>query len=96
VFPAILHFDCNIADILLPVNIPLGLFVCFRGVVVYLPTMKTHWFLCAVFLLFLSAPSLAQNQVLELDGKGGFWPCHQPWILPSYNNIFVFSGVKYG
>lgn len=34
--------------------------------------MKTHWLLCPVFLLFLSAPVLAQNQVLELDGEGAY------------------------
>jgi len=34
--------------------------------------MKTRVFLCALFLLSLSTPALAQNQVLELDGKGSY------------------------
>ena len=34
--------------------------------------MKTHRFLCAALLLLLCAPALAQNRVLELDGKGSY------------------------
>ena len=34
--------------------------------------MKIPWSLCAVLLFFLCSPALAQNQVLELDGKDSF------------------------